>query len=340
MQSLETKLSGLVPLGASKPVVSVSCVEKISTDYLTPASKLPLVIRPVAPNLDLIAWAGANRDFLNDRLQCVGAILFRNFSLRTTDEFERLIEAVSGKLVDYSYRSTPRTLVSGRIYTSTEYPAHQSIPLHNENSYSLSWPMRVWFLSLEVAADGGETPIADSRKVYERIAPKLRERFEQKGLLYVRNYGAGLDLPWQDVFQTGNRLEVEGYCHSAGIEFEWIDEDRLRTRQRCQVTATHPQTDDKVWFNQAHLFHVSRLPEEARTWLSANFAPEDLPRNVYFADGSEIEPESLEEIVKVYEQQTVVFPWRSGDVLLVDNMLTAHGRQPFKGKRRVVVGMS
>ena len=340
MQSLETKLNGLGHLGTSKSVVSTSCVGTISTDYLTPASKLPLVIRPVDPDLDLIAWARENRRFLDERLQREGAILFRNFSLRTPPEFESLIEAVSGKLLDYSYRSTPRSLVSGHIYTSTEYPAHQSIPLHNENSYSLSWPMKLWFFSLEVAPAGGETPIVDSRRVYQRIPPEIRECFDQKGLLYVRNYGVGLDLPWEDVFQTNNKAEVEAYCRSAEIEFEWIGEDQLRTRQRCQVSATHPHTGDKVWFNQAHLFHVSRLPVEVREWLLGDFAPEDLPRNVYFADGSDIEPELLDEILKVYEQQMVIFPWRAGDVLLVDNMLTAHGRQPFTGKRRVVVGMS
>jgi len=47
-------------------------------------------------------------------------------------EFEQFIQAISGELIEYSYRSTPRSQVSGNIYTSTEYPADQSIPLHNE----------------------------------------------------------------------------------------------------------------------------------------------------------------------------------------------------------------
>jgi alpha-ketoglutarate-dependent taurine dioxygenase len=133
---------------------------------------------------------------------------------------------------------------------------------------------------------------------------------------------------------------VEDYCRRAEIDFEWIAEDQLRTRQRCQVSARHPQTGDLVWFNQAHLFHISRLPVEARDWLLSTFAEEDLPRNVYFADGSAIEPEMVNEILQVYEQQAAVFSWCKGDVLLIDNMLTAHGRQAFSGKRKVVVGMS
>jgi hypothetical protein len=33
-------------------------------------------------------------------------------------------------------------------------------------------------------------------------------------------------------------------------------------------------------------------------------------------------------------------PWRRGDLLLIDNMLTAHGRRPCTGDRRVLVAMS
>ncbi len=200
--------------------------------------------------------------------------------------------------------------------------------------------MKLWFFSMQVADEGGETPIADSRKVYQRIPAEIRECFERKGLMYVRNYGTGLDLSWQDVFQTTSRAAVEDYCRKAEIEFQWVGGDQLRTRQRCQVSARHPQTGAMVWFNQAHLFHISRLPVEARDCLLSTFAEEDLPRNVYFADGSAIEPEMISEILRVYEQEAVIFRWRAGDVLLIDNMLTAHGRKPFSGKRRVVVGMS
>ena len=314
--------------------------ELVRTDYPKSGAAIPLIVRPAVAAVDLIDWASRNRALLETRLLQEGAILFRNFGLRPTEDFETLIAAVSGELLDYRYRSTPRTLVSGKIYTSTEYPAHQSIPLHNEVSYSRSWPMKLWFFSVQVAEEGGETPLADSRRVYQRIPVEIRECFEQKGLMYVRNYGTGLDLPWQDVFQTNSRTEVEAYCRSTQIEFEWIGDDQLRTRQRCQVSARHPRTGDLVWFNQAHLFHVSRLPEEARDWLLSSVAEENLPRNVYFADGSPIDQAMLDEICEVYEQQEVCFPWREGDILLIDNMLTAHGRKPFAGARRVVVGMA
>jgi alpha-ketoglutarate-dependent taurine dioxygenase len=124
------------------------------------------------------------------------------------------------------------------------------------------------------------------------------------------------------------------------MEFEWIGDAQLRTRQRCQVVERHPVTGEMVWFNQAHLFHVSRLQAEVREWLLTAFGEQNLPRNVYFADGSAVDAAMLEEIMRVCDQQSIVFGWNEGDVLMVDNMLTAHGRKPFVGKRKVVVGMA
>ncbi len=320
--------------------ISIASLPEIETVCLRPGSTMPMVIRPAAGTVNLIDWAAANREFIETNLLREGALLFRDFGLSAVEEFERLIETVCGRLLDYSYRSTPRTVVSGKIYTSTEYPAHQSIPLHNENAYSRSWPMKLWFFSLQVAAQGGETPIADSREIYAAIPREIRECFVQKGLMYVRNYGTGLDLPWQEVFQTSSKAATEDYCRSAEIEFQWVGEDQLRTHQRCQVVQRHPQTGEMVWFNQAHLFHFSRLPAEVCDWLLSAYGEDNLPRNVYFADGSRIEPSMLDEISRVCDGQAVVFPWKEGDVLMLDNMLAAHGRKPYSGKRRVVVGMA
>lgn len=315
-------------------------LQQITLGYLRPGSPLPLVVRPAVKGLDLIEWATANTAFIESYLLRNGAILFRDFELSAVSEFERLIEAVSGPLLDYSYRSTPRHVVSGRIYSSTEYPAQQTIPLHNENSYTRNWPMKLSFFVLQVAEGGGETPLADCRRIYEAISPEIRESFVRKGLMYVRNYGIGLDLPWQEVFQTSNKQVVETYCRKAGMQFEWVGEDQFRTRQSANAVEIHPRTGETVWFNQAHLFHVSRLPVEVRDWLLVACGEQNLPRNVYFSDGSPIDAEVLDEISQVYHDHSVVFPWRKGDVLMLDNVLTAHGRKPFIGERKVVVGIA
>ncbi len=314
--------------------------EAISVGYLRAGQMLPLLIEPATGATDLIAWAKANLSQIQAWLNFHGGILFRGFNLSASEEFESFIVAVSGSLLDYSYRSTPRSLVSGKIYTSTEYPAQQSIPLHNENSYARDWPMKIWFFSMRCATTGGETPIADSRRVYQRIPARIRELFERKGVMYVRNYGSGLDLSWEEVFQTTSKSEVESYCRAFGLGFEWLSEDRLRTRQVCQAVAKHPHTGEMVWFNQAQLFHISRLKPEVQEAMLTIFREEDLPRNILYGDGTQIDPADLDQICAVYDQEEIAFPWHQGDVLMLDNMLTAHARRPFSGERRVVVGMA
>jgi alpha-ketoglutarate-dependent taurine dioxygenase len=325
--------SAVYPVKATPP-------HQVNLGFLRPNSPLPLVLRPATRGVNLIEWARANAEFIDSSLLQHGAVLFRGFDMNEVADFERLIETVSGPLLNYSYRSTPRSLVSGRIYSSTEYPAHQSIPLHNENSYSRSWPMKIWFFSMQVAKQGGATPIADSRKIFKAIPAEICDSFVRKGLMYVRNYGIGLDLPWQEVFQTSSKAVVENFCRKSDMEFEWLADDQLRTKQICQVVERHPRTGEAVWFNQAHLFHMSRLPLEVREWLLLSLGEQNLPRNVYFADGSPIEAEVIEEISRVCDEHSIAFPWHEGDVLLLDNMLTAHGRKPFVGKRKVVVGMA
>lgn len=340
-QPQKTNIKQLI---ANRKSVNISSEELIRTSYLQPDSFLPLVVQPNLDNLNLAIWTENNRSWIQNKLLQNGGILFRGFNVKDASQFQQFIHALSGDLLEYSYRSTPRERVSGNIYTSTEYPANHFIHLHNEMSYSRTYPLKIAFFCIKKAEKGGETPIADSRKVFSRIDTRIKERFLQKQIMYVRNYGVGLDLSWQDVFNTDNKHDVETYCDRAGIQLEWRDAETsgfsLRTQQVCQSVAKHPQTSEIVWFNQAHLFHISSLDSSIRSQLLANFSTEDLPRNAYYGDGSVIEDSILEEIREIYQQEAITFPWQEGDVLLLDNMLSAHGRMPFQGSRKVVVGMA
>jgi alpha-ketoglutarate-dependent taurine dioxygenase len=320
--------------------ITISDKQLIKTNFLNSGQQLPLVIEPTVDGVSLTNWVINNRNYIDEQLLKCGGIIFRNFDINKSFDFEQFIQSTSSKLLDYTYGSTPRTLIKGKVYTSTEYPAEQSIPLHNEMAYTLSWPLKIWFFSLKVAEKGGETPIADSRRIFQRLGPKIKDKFIEKKVMYVRNYLTGIDLAWQDVFKTNNKTEVENFCRQAQIEFEWKSEDHLRTTQVCQAVAIHPQTRETVWFNQAHLFHVSSLQPQVRESLLNVISQENLPRNAFYGDGSQIELSVIEEINQIYQQEAITFPWQEGDILMLDNMLTAHGRKPFSGIRKVLVGMA
>lgn len=302
-------------------------------------SLLPLLLEPAHVGQTLADAFCDLAPTISEALPRVGGVLLRGFTVTDVERFRGFAAAFGDPLLSYEFGSTPRSAVSAGVYTSTEYPAHQYIPLHNEQAYTREWPMRIWFHCVTAALEGGQTPIADSRAILEHMPDVLRERFAQ-GLVYVRNYGNGLDVPWQDVFNTDDPGEVEAYCAPRGIVCEWKDDGELRTTQHCQGVARHPETGAEVWFNQAHLFHVSNLQPDVRESLEDAVGLENLPRNVLYADGAPIPDADLDVVRQVLHDHTIVFDWRPGDVLMLDNMLVAHARTPFSGPRKVVVAMA
>jgi alpha-ketoglutarate-dependent taurine dioxygenase len=314
--------------------------ELINTEFLARGQTLPLVIQPTLPRLSLSSWAVNNREFIQTNCLKYGAILFRNFDVDGAAAFEQTIEAISGKAMEYRERSSPRSRVQGNIYTSTDYPAEQTIFPHNEHSYALTLPLKLYFCCLLPAQQGGETPLADTRKIFARLDSRIKDRFIEKKWMYVRNFGDGFGLDWQTVFQTTDRATVEEHCRSGGIEYEWKAGNRLRTRQVRPAVARHPRTGEMVWFNHATFFHVSTLDPSIRDGLLSEFRREDLPNNTYYGDETEIEPSVLDELRTAYMEECVAFEWKRGDVVLLDNMLTAHARRHFFGPRKVVFGMA
>lgn len=308
---------------------------------LLEGTSLPMLFEASGSSILLSDALPEMRPEIDRHLRTGGGVMFRGFDLDGADAFRAFAGNFGHPLLTYEFGSTPRSQVTKGVYTSTEYPPHQHIPLHNEQAYTRDWPMKIWFYCMQAAPEGGETPIADSRAIFNDVPEAIRQAFVDKGLMYVRNYGNGLDVPWQQVFGTEDKAEVEAYCARHGITCDWKDDGELRTRQVCQGAARHPVTGEWVWFNQAHLFHVSNLePEVRESLLDIVEDEEELPRNVLYGDGTPIDDATLDTVRGVLKQHTVIFPWQSGDVVMLDNMLTAHARTPFKGPRKVIVAMA
>ena len=301
---------------------------------------LPMLAEPSTDGVDLMAWAKSHRESLSAQLQKAGGVLFRGFKPFSPEELAAFITAAAGDPLPYRERSSPRTQMGNHIYTSTDYPADQSIFLHNENSYQYTWPMRLFFLCVTPPATGGETPIADSRAILKRIPATVRERFQQQGIRYVRHYSKKLGLDWPTVFQTEDRSDVEAYCQARGLTCEWLPEGGLRTVCHRDAIVNHPHTGEATWFNHGVFFHISTLPGDVREALLTGWGETGLPNQTYYGDGTPIEEETLAILRDAFAQETVAFPWQRGDVLVLDNMLAAHGRHPFTGERKIVVGMA
>lgn len=323
--------------------------------------------RPEAANVpldELLDWIEENTAWREEELHRTGAMLFRGFAaIRTAEDFAALAQRIAPEILDYAGGTTPRSLVTGKIVTSTDAPRHVVIGLHQEMSYLAPSPAfpdptpdKVMFFCATAPGGGGQTPIADMRAVYRKLPRELIDRFEQKGGLVLhrklptkKKYG--FEVTWSTAFGTTDCVEMEMIAKQNGWSMSWSKDDGLEiSHQPSPITLTHRVTREKVWFNQAHLLHKSVAP-----WTSAWLGP-GLPQRLkarvlqpfikgrFFyhsthADGSEISLSDLECIRHTLAEEMVLFDWQRGDVLLIDNKLVSHGRQPYQPPRTIYAAL-
>ncbi|GLZ41922.1 TauD/TfdA family dioxygenase [Actinokineospora sp. NBRC 105648] len=279
---------------------------------------------------------------LDEALTRHGAVLVRGLGLATADDFGQAVRVFGEPATSYRGGNTPRSTVATGVFTSTEYPARYPISQHNELSYAPRWPERLYFCCLVPAETGGATPVCDGRALLADLDPAVRERFTARGVEYRQHLhgGYGFGKSWQDTFETTDRAAVEEFLLGADAEFAWTADDDLRITQRRPATRAHPRTGEQVWFNQADQWHVSNLPgDEAALLVDAVGGEDNLPHNARYGDGSALTAADLAAVRDAARAHTLAVPWRSGDLLIVDNMLVLHGREPYTGDRRVLVGM-
>jgi alpha-ketoglutarate-dependent taurine dioxygenase len=307
---------------------------------MTSQQTLPLhIVQAPQPQASLSEFVSGRGDHFAGLILEHGGILFRGFRVQDASDHRASIDALGAKTMDYTYRSTPRTHVHEGVFTATEYPPELEIPLHCENAYQRTWPMWLSLCCIQPARVGGQTPIADMRKITAAISPATLDRFARRGVKYIRHYHPHVDLPWQDVFRTKDRAELAQFCTDNAIQHEWLDREILRTEQVCQGIAAHPTTGATVFFNQAHLFHVSSLGQRVAADMIGLFGRDRLPRDAKFGDGSDIGAEDLASVRTTFAAAAIDVQWQRGDVVFLDNMQVAHGRRTFSGERRVLAAL-
>jgi len=330
-----------VPVDAASaptPNSEIATPPGVRAYQLSPTRKLPLVLEPTVDGIVLSEWNLEHRAWVEQMLLIHGAILFRNFNLPSPADFERAAKSIYGELFA-DYGDLPRNAAGERIYESTPYPPDQMILYHNESSHLPVFNKKISFFCVTPAKQGGCSPIFDTREALREVPQDIVERFREKGLMYVRNFSRGVDPTWEEFFRTTDRAKVEEKLRDAGSDFEWKADGGLRVINRTRGTVKHPDTKEELFFNQVQIHHIYCVDEETREGLRALFDEEDLPRNVYYGDGTPITDEEMEAIGQAFERIAVRFQWQKGDMAMLDNMLTTHARDSFEGPRQIVVAM-
>src|SRR5438270_631699 len=165
-------------------------------------------------------------------------------------------------------------------------------------------------------------------------------RVERLGWLLIRNYNDEIGASIAEAFGTDDRRAVESYCRANAIKFEWQPDGALRTWQRRSAVVHHSRTGQRCWFNQIAFLNEWTIDPEVREYLVDVYGENGLPFNTRFGNGDAIGADVVQLINEVYEGNTAREQWQSGDLMLVDNIRTAHGRECFEGSRDVLVAMA
>ena len=158
--------------------------------------------------------------------------------------------------------------------------------------------------------------------------------------MLTRNYNEDIGASVEQAFGTGDRHAVESYCRANAIEFDWQPGGGLRTRQRRSAVVRHPVTGQRCWFNQIAFLNERTIDPEVREYLVEVYGQDGLPFTTFFGNGDPVGADVVDLLNQTYEAHTAREPWQAGDLLLVDNIRTAHSREPYDGPREVLAALA
>lgn len=286
-----------------------------------------------------------------------GAVVLRGLPVASAELFLKLIRDELKFTFDDSVflgGGGPRVHVVGPVHTSTESPPNFHIPLHHELSY-LTYPdsgkpaCQVLAFWCDVPPQsGGNTPVARSDVLLARIAsekPDFLAAVRARKVRYVRRIESRATVDtryqrgWEDMFQADTREEAERAARATGHErVEWLDNGDLHLVSAPQDPVREVVVGGRkveVWYNSIVL-----LSPAAHDSMDAD-AKENAPWSVVFADDeTPLAADDVRDCKRIMDECAQSAPWQRTDVLLVDNDLCLHSRDPFEPPRRILAAMS
>jgi alpha-ketoglutarate-dependent taurine dioxygenase len=288
---------------------------------------------------EVAAWIEQERDELCKIAGSSGAILFRGFPLRTAEDFDAFVAPFG--LANFPYEDSLSNAVrinrTPRVFTANEAPPTATIFLHHELAQTPQYPAKLFFFCEQPAETGGATPLCRSDVLWERLAvrrPEFARDCVAKGLRYSNvmpgqtDAASGMGRSWQSTLKAQTREEAEARLARLGYSWEWLADGCLRATTPVLPAVRDLGPDRRSFFNQLIAAYCG--------WKDSRNDPS---KAITFGDGAPLDRDAVAVAVELSEELTFDIPWQRGDVALVDNFVTMHGRRTFTGTRKVLASL-
>ncbi len=301
----------------------------------------PLALQCDVPGADLavvVEWIEQQRQLI-EQSSAHGAVLFRGFPLVTPEDFDAFVAAfgLANFPYDQSLSNAVRINKTARVFTANEAPPEVTIFLHHEMAQTPVYPSRLFFFCEQPADVGGATPICRSDVLFERLSQRAAgfvRACEEKGLRYTNvmppaaDFASGMGRSWQSTLRAENREQAEWRLAVLGYSWQWLDDGCLRATTPVLPAVRELPSGRKSFFNQ--------LIAAYQGWKDARNDPS---KSITLGDGTPLDHDAAMLAAELAEELTFDISWQRGDVALVDNFVTMHGRRSFSGTRKVLASL-
>ncbi|GKA32441.1 clavaminate synthase-like protein [Tanacetum coccineum] len=199
-----------------------------------------------------------------------------------------------------------------------------------------NFPSKLFFFCEEAPGSGGQTPIVLSHIIYEKMKEKHPEfvaQLEEQGMTYKKmmndedHESSYTGRGWKSAYNADDKNILEEMVAELGTKLEWIGNAvKLITGPLPAIRIFDQESQHKVWFNNLSTGKIGVMTNDIH----------DQDAFVELGNGDLVPEQAKKDCLEILEEECVVIPWKKGDVMLVNNLMVLHARQPvLKPPRRV-----
>ena len=279
-----------------------------------------------------------------------GAVLCRGTGIRTAGDLNHFVAPLlaDDKMPYFGGTNARQALYGdGDILDVGTEPPHIRLREHSEMAYVDQFPGIIIFGCLqppERAGEQGQTSLLVTAELMAQLPEAFVARLAAEGLRHKLRY-SDAEAPegtpatvksWQDTLSVTTRTDAEAACTARGWETEWSADGTLTISYVRPAFARHPHSGAEVLF----------VTDLSTAWYDdwephCNLPDSERPYSFGWGKGDDWSASDGKLWAAAADACRYKHAWAAGDVLIVDNMLAMHGREPYKGERRlgVVLGL-